>query len=132
MKNKSFIQGLFYGLAFAESTSKHAYISCQLILWFNNGTSFSFAINRGISHHYGNFVAMLTEEQSCNLFDIVEKWLTSSQVMQVYNLGYTFENGEIRVTFKELINIIEALGTIDIDATYQGWLKIHIEKYQKK
>ncbi len=127
-----FLKGLLYGLAFVDSIAKGAMIDMRcnpIMIWFEDGTHISFAINRGISHVYGNFTAMLTQKESCNLFDIVGNWLTQDQLLKIEELGFDFEDAEIRVGFQDLCLIINALGNIDYVRSQQEWLKIYLKKY---
>jgi hypothetical protein len=137
MENKNFIQGLLYGLAVANSVthSDNTYldIRCNPIhIHFVDGSYLKFAINRGISHIYGNFTAMLTGKKSCNLFDIVPQWQTPEQVQRIEKMGFDFSDGEIRVTLDEIIRISEQLGAIDVEKTKEEWLKVFLAVYYRK
>ncbi len=132
MNNKSFIQGFLYGLAFAESVVKeHLNPGKQVLVWFSDGTFLRFAINRGISHIYGDHVAMCTQEEDCNLFDIAKCWLTQEQFEKIESLGHDFEYAGIRINLDELCQIIDTLGVIDYNITQQEWLKIYLKCYHK-
>lgn len=137
MNNKSFLQGLLFGLAFGESvlkgTAKYMfYDTTHVIIWFNDGSRLIFAINRGISHRYGNKVAMLTQENNYNLFDIAPNWISEEQITKIEELGFDFSNGEIRITLEQLFQIVDVLGTIDYEVTQQEWLKIYLERYHEE
>lgn len=125
-----YLKGLLYGLAFAESVSKDkiSHLCNPIRITFEDKSNLSFAINRGIAHTYGNFTAMLTNEESHNLFDIHEWWITNEQKSKIQSLGYEFD-GEIRVNFKEFVQIIEILGVIDAELTKENWLEIYLNKY---
>lgn len=134
MNTKSFLQGLFYGLSYLESIQKsNEYIhNPQIIVWFKDGSHLTFAINRGISTMCGNFVAMLSQEDSTNLFDIANVWLTKAQSNTIEMLGHNLEEyGEIRVSFDQLVTIMESLGEIDYSITQKEWFKIYTNKYKK-
>lgn len=132
MNNKYFIQGLLYGLSFAESLSKSQDFSIkahQVMIWFKDGSHLIFAINRGIAHIYGNLAAMLTQEESCNLFDIAWRWVTEAQEKK---LSLSFEDGEVRLNLDQLVNVVDSLGEIDYEKTQQEWLKIYLTRYFKQ
>jgi hypothetical protein len=67
-----------------------------------------------------------------NLFDIAPNWINPEQLEKIESLGFDFEDGEIRVTFEELCQIIERLGVIDYSKCQQEWLKIYLNKYHNK
>ena len=135
--NEFFIKGLLYGLAFSESILKEERFfnpSKQVKIWFKDGSKLTFAINRGICHTYGDFVATLTQQDECNLFDIVSSWVTQEQETKILNLGFTNINElyEVRLTLPELIRVIDELGEIDYEITQQEWLKLFLKNYYKK
>ena len=127
MENKSFINGVLYGLAFAKTVSKESLNVNPIMIWFEDGTHLSFAINRGIEHAYNNMDAMITAEDSYNLFDISVCWVNAEQketIERVLSDNDAFEKGKIRATLNELHIIINSLGTIDIKRCHEEWLSI--------
>jgi hypothetical protein len=133
---KEYLKGLLYGAAFYMSLSKDKDMNAggQIMLWLNDGSYLTFAINRGIAHKYGNEVAVLTQEQSCNYFDITANWVSYYNLKKIIDLGYDDIDyyGECRLTFDELVNVIETLGGVDIELTEKEWLKVYLNKYYKQ
>lgn len=80
MNNGSFIKGLLFGLSFAQSLipSPQKYFNQprHIVLGFDDGSEFIFAINRGIAPSCGVYAIMLTQELGTALFDVVQGWLT--------------------------------------------------------
>jgi len=135
MNAASFIKGLLYGLSFSESILKEERFfnpSNQVQIWFEDGSRLLFAINRGISHAYGNHTAMLTQKENCNLFDIYEGWIQPEQKSKIEAMGTFFsQEGEIRVNLDELIKITDALGVISYEVTQQRWLEVFLKHYKQ-
>lgn len=136
MNNKSFLQGMMFAFAFADSTSSefHIHHANPIMIWFKDGSYLTFAINRGIAHIYGNATCMLTGEESCNLFDIYIGWITHEQSKVIKSLNPIFaevfdDYSEIRITFDDLVSIVDALGEIDYEVCSKEWLKIYLTKY---
>lgn len=133
MNNKSFLNGLIYGLSFTESIIKDISASCNpIMVWFKDGSYLTFAINRGISPIDGRFTVILKDDEECNLYDIALRWLKDDQIKIVKQLGYDFEYGEIRITLDDLYKITDSLGEIDYQVTKKEWHKIFEKKYKSE
>jgi len=127
MKNSDFFLGYFYALfkiftqTNREVNASIGYNMSRMHLVTSLG-KIQFAINRGICHVDGNYVLPAFQNYN-NLFDTVDHWCDKrvwDRILYYFrDTPERFSYGEVRVTFQEMVEIIDSCGGIIFEETIQ-------------